>query len=835
MKRNLQTILLVLLSGLASSFAGEIHPPKDALGFEIGADYKLANFEQITDYFYLLAHESDRIKILKLGRTHEGNMLFAALISSPQNLQNIEKLKGVQKQLADPRLINDELADSLFAIGKTIICINCSIHAHEVGSAQMSLVLGYELATSNSADVLNILEQTIVILIPVHNPDGLNSVSGWYQRYLGTKYEGCRLPQLYQKYTGHDINRDWYMLTQPETRLTVEKIYNQWRPHIVLDMHQFGKYAPRLFLPPYCEPIDPNIDPILVNEMNALGQTVVMDLVASGYTGIITSTFFDAWSPSRAYVNYHGGVRVLSEVASCLIASPVYVNLKPKNKNKHQDLKQSVNYPVPWIEGNWRLTDIVNYNKAVTMSVLSYAARFSDMWKKNFYLVGKRAIHKKFGPTAYIIPQNQRNKSTLFELLEILQNGLVEIHQAEESFTVDGCSFIEGSYVIFLNQPYRAYAKTLLEKQQYPEHAQDRAYDISGHSLPPLMGIEFFSTTERIKIRMRKLTKIDRRAIASSDEVETAEYVSFSLMSNDAYKAVNFLFSSDCKLFLDQLTTTQIVIKNDISDDLREKLMNDYSIEIEPFANTMKLFLLKRPRVGLYKSNVPSIDEGWTRYVLEEYNFDYTSTEDAEIKRSGLHQRYDVILLPRLSGNELENGYNVSEMPAEFCGGMGPEGRNNLIAFVKNGGTLISIDQSIEFVISCFDLPVEIEDIQKKADIWIPGPILNLEVNPLHPIAFGSAKRVAFIAYRMPLIKTTHQTGVAQYADQNMLVSGALRGGELLSGRPLILDFKFGKGRVYLYAFRPFFRAQTRAAYRLVFNALLFDKYINFKNDTLNK
>ncbi|MBD3287954.1 hypothetical protein GF337_04050 [candidate division KSB1 bacterium] len=814
--------ILVLLSAAAITFAGEIPAPEEVLGFPVGADRRLADFDQIENYFHLLAENSNRVVIQELGRTHAGNMLFAAIISSASNLRQIEMYQEIQQLLADPRVITDEQADSLIQRGKTVVSINCSIHSTEVGPSQMSLLLAYELAISQAESVIDVLERIILILIPVHNPDGLNMVSDWYRKYVGTKYEGCRLPRLYHKYTGHDINRDWYMLTQPETRLTVERIYNEWHPQIVLDMHQFGKYAPRQFVPPYTDPIDPNIDPILVNQINALGRTIASEMTANGYRGIVTNHFFDAWSPSRAYVNYHGGVRILSETASCRIASPLYVNLnREANGKTREHLKKSLNYPALWLKGNWRLADIVDYNKAVAMSVLNYAARYSNVWLKNFHQVSKRAIEDREGPAAIIIPKNQRNKSLLFELLDILQRGQVEIHRAEESFSLAGQSFEEGSYFILLNQPYGAYAKTLLGRQDYPENVRGKAYDISGHSLPPLMGIEVIVANELPGIRLSEV-KQTKSPKSDTANILAADYFSFSLMSNDAYKVINYLLSKDYQLFIKPGEDVRIVCKNGLSDSDRKKLMNEFYLD--PLRSTIPRDLteLKQPRIGVYKSSIPSIDEGWTRYVLEEYGFRFVSILDSDIKSAGLWKLYDVIVLPRLSSKAINNGFSEADMPPPYCGGIGPRGKHNLRKFVESGGTLIAMDKSVDFAVSYFELPVQFEDVKKMTDFWMPGPILNMQLNQSHFVGMGAAENIAFIAHRVPIIKTVHQNAVARYADRDLLVSGGLHGGEKIAGRPLILEFEHHGGRILLFAFRPFFRAQTRASYRLVFNALLF-------------
>jgi hypothetical protein len=310
-----------------------IPTPTEVLGFTPGDDRKLASWDQVVDYFNRLDKASDRITFAELGKTSMGKPFVMATISSPENLARLGEYEKIQDQLADPRKLGsparrDRKAAELIARGKSIVVITCGIHSTEVGSYLSSMLIAHRLASSNDTEIKNVLDNTIIILVPSLNPDGVDIVKNWYDKTLGTPYEGTEPPELYHKYTGHDNNRDWYAFTQVETQLTVDKIYNVWHPQIVHDIHQQGPFGSRLFLPPYMQPVEPNVPKQIVEGYTELGNYLAKEMRAKGFQGITTNSTYDAWSPSRAYSHYHGGVRILSETASARIATPINVKFE---------------------------------------------------------------------------------------------------------------------------------------------------------------------------------------------------------------------------------------------------------------------------------------------------------------------------------------------------------------------------------------------------------------------------------------------------------------------------------------------------------------------------
>ncbi len=400
MRRTILSATILLFGGLFAAVAGVPAPmavgiptPSEFLKISIGGNGVLASYDEIVGYWRALDALSDRINVQELGKTTMGRPYVAAIVTSPANQKRLDEYRTINNRLYDARLTTESDAQSLIARGKTIVAIQMGIHSDEVGAPQLSLELAHQFATDNSPRMLEVLDQTIIVLSPSHNPDGTQMVAEWNGKTLGTLYEGARLPFLYHHYVGHDNNRDWYMFTQAESRITVGQIWNRWHPQISHDLHQMSPDGARVFVPPYLEPVDPNIDPILRDQTNALGSRMAAELAARGKEGVVTNAIYDLWTPARAYVNYHGGVRILTEVAGARLASPVTLSLSSLRPGIGFDPRRaSWNFPRPWGGGAWRLRDIMDYQHVAVDALLDHAARNRQSWLSSFWQVSKRAI-----------------------------------------------------------------------------------------------------------------------------------------------------------------------------------------------------------------------------------------------------------------------------------------------------------------------------------------------------------------------------------------------------------------------------------------------------------
>ncbi len=839
-------LLALLFSEVHSSHpANDLPKPETHFGFRLGSDKKLADYHQILAYFKALDAASERVLLQNLGKTTEGNDFIVAFISTPENLRRLSEWQNLQTRLADPRKLGEQEREEAFKRGRSIVLINCAIHSTEVGATQMAPELAYYLASDNSPEVASILENVMTLLVPSHNPDGQLRVVNWYRKNVETSFEDAPLPELYHKYTGHDNNRDWFMFTQKETRLTVEKLYNAWHPHVTIDMHQMGSNGARLFVPPYIDPIEPNVDPVIVSLLNMLGTHVQAALTAQGKAGVVSNAIFDAWTPARAYQHYHGGLRFLTEVASARTASPIKIAAKDLRGGMGYNARQvSWNFPLPWQGGEWKLRDIVDYDFAAAMTILQHAALNREFWLRSLFEVQRKAIAPKNAPAAFIIPAAQRDPQGLLDLLRILQLGAVEIHFAKKDFAFEGGTAQRGDYVIRMDQPYGRFAKALLEKQNYPlipgSDGKPRIpYDVTAHTLPLFLGVEVFAAAKLPPLDLELLREIDFNKVSTM----RGDYFALSRSNNASFHAVNMLlrkgvpvFSAEQE-FIDESTTwpvgTFIVAAEQqrvVVEELQRNPERLTSAHDNPSA--VEWHMLKRnpsakqkavhaQRVGLYKSEISNMDEGWTRFVLEDYGFEYRSVNNARLRAESLRMSLDVIIFPDQNAAEIEDGFDDKEMPAEYVGGIGEAGVRNLKRFVEEGGTVLALNEAAIFFIKKFWLRVEnvVANVERTS-FSAPGSVLRVIAQSAHPLAHGAQREETIFFVDSPAFRAQEGNAILTYPPAGLLLSGWLAGENYLAERTAMLEVPLGKGRIVLYGFRPQFRAQFRASYKFLFNAL---------------
>ncbi len=830
--------------------------PEEHLGFKVGEDRKLAGWEEVVTYFRSLGELSERVVTVEIGRSTKGNPFLMSIISSPENIGNLAEYRSLQGKLADPRTIaNESEAKGLVNRGKVVVAITCSIHATEVGSTQMSLLLAHRLAADRSAQVREILDNVILLLVPSANPDGLIDVKAWYESTLGESYEGVMPPFLYQHYTGHDNNRDWFMFTQQETRLIVEHCFNAWRPHVVLDMHQTRSNGVRMMVPPFVNPMGPNVDAILNAESAMLGAAMAADLTAEGKAGVAMNVVYDAYSPNRSYQQYHGGVRMLTEAAGARIATPVKVPERDLQSDRGETPRQVTwNHPLPWKGGTWSLSDIVEYDLSAAMSCLRHSARLRETLVRNFYQVGLNSLEQETPPHAFVIPTQQHDRSAAAEMLDVLRTGMVEVHEVLEAFTADGQHFGAGARVIMKGQPYWRYAKTLMEQQQYPEIPDQSGemprepYDVTAHCLPIQMGANAYTIKGRFAARMRLLESGDPsmpapfvhgRAPESRNPVASCASRSgvgaIPPESNAAAKLVNGLLAGGAKMWRTRdpfagngtaLSAGTFLVDDPgfVQDELPvQGEFPRYFLESMPNVRRLEM---RKPRIGVYRSHIANVEEGWTRYVLDEYGFKYASLVDTDIHEGELAERFDALVIPHQPVHQIRRGHRESYYHPKYSGGLGEQGAERLREFVEQGGTLITWDGSSRYAIRHLDLPVRnvLADLQRR-DFHCPGSLLAVLLDTAHPLSFGMPRLAAVMFYNSPAFDIRRGRVVAKYPLRNPLFSGMLVGPQQLYNRTALATVPVGKGEVVLFGFRPHFRAQARGTYKLLFNALYRSAY----------
>jgi hypothetical protein len=787
--RHLRHVFLAVLLAVALA-AAAVPTPESHFGFKIGTDRTVLDWSKVVSYFQALEKSSDRLRVKVLGNSTEGRPFIVVTISSAANIRNLDHILQVQQKLADPRTLSDAEADKLIAEGKSVVLITCSIHATELASTHAAIELAYQLLTEDNPKFRAILDNDIFLLVPTLNPDGLDMVADWYRKTLGTPREGSAPPQLYQKYTGHDNNRDWYFFTQAETRLTVAGVHNVWHPMVVYDVHQQGPNASRMFVPPWMDPVEPNIDPIIAQECNAIGTGMALDLTAAGKTGVVINAIYDFWTPARHYQAYHGGLRILTEAASARLASPV--TIKPdqiaNQAQGYSPRERTWNYLEPWMGGEWRLRDIIDYELIAMKSLLyQFAVRREDM-VRNFYMINKRQAART-SPAAFVVPAVERDPGAAQKLLETLAFGMVEIEQAGAAFEAGGRQYPAGSYVIRMQQPYSGFAKTLLERQDYPDlrlypgGPPKRPYDVTAHTLPMLMGVEAYAVESPVNVPLKPVKEFRFRM-----EQPPAEGV---LPASDSatWVEANRVWKSGRSLYRDPQT-----------GDLH-------------MANAAGLVEVKRPRIALFQPESGNSDEGWTRWVLEQFGFAYTSLPADEIRKGGLRDHFDALVFAEESAQGL-------------AGQLGDPGAAALKEFASAGGTILLFNTATEYAIRT--LGVNLKNVvptrQASQDFYSPGSLLNVKLEGRSPLAYGMPAAFTIWSQGSPAWDVPEGSGaqvVARYPQSGVLASGWLLGEKVLAGKAALVDYPIGAGRVVMFGMKPQYRAQSWQTFKLMFNAFL--------------
>jgi hypothetical protein len=837
-------IAAALLFGAALPLAAQVTTPSQAFGFEPGTDRKLADWKELTGYFQKVAAESDRVKYQEIGKTMEGRPFVLLTVSSPQNLAHLAEYKQIVTRLSDPRGTSPGEAKTLIARGKTVMIITFNIHSTEIASSQTAASFLYRMATSSDPAVLNVLNNVILLLVPSQNPDGEQMVVDWYKKTLGTPSEGTSPPFLYAKYVGHDDNRDWVGLTQLETLHTAQVI-DEWHPQILYDLHQQGADAPRLFLPPWVDPIDPNVDPLLVYSMNALGMRTAHDVASTGKTGILTHGVYDFWSPLRDYISLHNGLRILTESASANIASPIDIPFEKLGTGIGYDAKVAAwNYPNPWKGGTWHMGDIVAYQMDALASLTSSAANDRVQFLSDFYTVSEHAVHPAAGPFAYVFSPEQTDPAMAVKLAKTLFDAGVEVLQATAPFQAEGKTFPAGSYIVELAQPYRAFAKTVLERQKYPDIREypggppQRPYDVTGTTLPLFYGVDAVAVDRKFPVQATKLTaiaplvgRVDPGPASNgyllADNGNASLYALFSLLGEGvkAYRLTGAGYSPG---------TIYIPSQPGIAAKLAAAAKSfavTFTPSPAPVAGTALAVTL--PRVALYKSYVAALDEGWTRWVFDTNGIPYKTVYDADLRKGNLSAQFDAIILPDNPPQAILSGLGARGPRAEsggpvyakeYLGGLGPDGIAALKAFVEAGGTIIT-DNKASGVYATKDNPTFSNALLgvPSREFYCPGSQLEIAVDTTNPIAFGSTPTVPVFFETGPTFKISGDARpVGRYTTDHPLLSGWILGGKYLAGTAAIADVPTGKGRIVAFGFIPMYRGLSDATYKFLLNAMLY-------------
>ncbi len=846
--------LLVLIMPCWSA-AQNIPTPEDYFGFRMGTDSELARWPKIVEYFKLLDAQSDCLTVQNLGETTLGNPFLLAIFSAPENLGNLEKYRQISQKLADPRGLSDTEIRKLIQTGKFVCCQSYSLHSTEVAGTQCTPELAYELVTSNDPTIRMILENTIFLMIPCFNPDGQIMVSDWFYKYKGTEYNNTNLPYLYHFYTGHDNNRDGFQLTQDETRLFAKVVYRDWIPQAFADHHQFGSSGARFYLPPYVDPIHPNVDPLIWREHQLYGAHMAVALDQAGKSGFENGVSFAGWVQAlfNNTTNYHNICGMLTESASADWANPVYImpDQLGGSRGRYGYIPQN-SMPRLWPGGWWRLRDLVEQMMIASKATLELGARYREGMLLNMVRKAQGNIDRGVNgpPYAYIVPKDQHDFLTATKLVRIFQENGVEVHRLNGSYQSGSRLFAAGSYVFSCAQPMRVFIISFLEQVNYPDNAWTRShgdqspmrpYDLAEFNMAEQMGVDAIPILEPLRDINMSVVSTFIDPPAGSVHGSGNAYL-FDHKSNESLRAVNRLHAKGYQIeWIRQafdhaghhFAPGAMIVRgtSGLTGEVQE-LALDLGLDFWTAPSRIEggVYKLKTPKLGLYKRYAGGTsEEGWTNWLLKDFEFNHVSLFNKEMRSAKALKQYDVIIIPSDRYDRIVTGNASETVPPEYRGGIEKAGLTNLKQFVENGGTLITLNQAYELPQKIFDLPVRntVDGVDRK-EFFCPGSTVHIDVDVTHPVCYGMPARALGLYRRSPVLRVgagDFKDGVSapvRYAEENILQSGWLIGEKYLSKKPYVVEYKVGKGKVILLTTPVQHRAQMHGNFKLLFNSIFY-------------
>jgi hypothetical protein len=874
---KLAAALLVSVCALA-----QVPTPESVLGHKPGDDFFLASYDQSLAYFQKLAQSTDRLKLVKVGKTTRGLDWYIAIISSPENLAKLDQYKDTARRLALVKGLTEAQARELAHNGKVMVHIDGGLHATEVAGAQHTIQLAYNLVTREDAEAKAIRDNVILLLWFCINPDGQDQIAKWYMGNLGTPYEVSNNPGLWQEYIGHDNNRDGYMNNMIESQV-ITRAELEYYPTVFYNHHQTAPFPARIWIPPFGDPVSLNPHPLMYRWVNVFGTAMAAYLDEHGMPGAMHRGRFDDWYPGFVdhVNNFRNTVSFLTETALYRYATPHFYTIDEFPRDK-QDLRTEVFYSSPWRGGWWRLRDAVNYMMGASMAVLDTAAKNREELLYDRFRAGRDVIARftKDPPYAYVIPREQRDRQEAAELVRKMLIDGIQVDQAAKGNHI----YKEGDWVIPMDQPFAALVKELFDVQKYPEiphpPAVDSAaagrgaggggrgaaaaapavaaaapaaggrgagggrggrggaggaaaggqappaqmpYDVTGWTLPMQMGVEVVAVAE-------PMTAEDRaglRAISKVDPIPgkvtgSGPVFVFSHNTNASLVAVNDLLAAGVKVSFAKAEST-IYAEGNAAATLQKD-----GVDATSAKEAASAWPVKKTRIALYEPWAGNIDEGWTRWILEQNRFPFTRVHNPEIQDGHLREQFDTIVFAEMGTRQVMDGMQPGTVPGEYAGGIGEAGAQALRDFVEAGGTLVALGNASLFAIDEFHLPVtNVVQGLPQSQFFCSGSILRTELTtPNHPVVAGLPENPLVMFERNPVFDVGPNFRgkvLASYIkDRTPLMSGFLLGEHLIEGKAAAIDANYGQGHIVLLGFRPQWRGQSHGTYKFLFNALFY-------------
>lgn len=888
-----------------------ITAPADAFPQEPGSDYFLANYTQYAEYLKTLEKQSDRMKLVNIGKTAEGRDQWMAIVSSPENLARLDEYRDIAQRLAKADGLDAEEAKALAAKGKAVIWIDAGLHATETVTTQSQIHVLYRLLSQNDPETLRELDD-VIMLFPQDNPDGLELVADWYMRKAKPEdREFGSIPRLYQKYVGHDNNRDSFMSQMPETENANKVMFRQWFPQIIFNQHQTGPAGMVVFVPPFRDPFNYNYNPLVMTTLSEVGSTMHSRLVSedkpgSGMRSVAPySTWHNGMFRSIAY--FHNAVGLLTEIIGG--PTPERIPLVPETQLARND------EPMPIAPQEWHLKDSLEYQWFLNRAVLDYASRNRERLLLNIYKMGATNIAKgakdswtitpkdvdalqaaagdappppedgispwrardrvasdlysvlqepeNRDPRGYIIPAGQADMPTVTAFINALIKNGVDVEQASSAFSVEGKNYPAGSYVVKTGQAYRPHVLDMFEPQDHPHDVEypggppKAPYDITGYTLAFQMGIGFDRILEGFDGPFTPVADLVDPPAGKIAGAATAGWL-VPHTTNNSFILTNRLQKAGVPVSWvmqpmeaagHQFQAGAVWVPNSakaqgiMAASTAELGVDAFGVGSAPSTETLSL---TKPRIGLvdkYGGNMPS---GWTRWLLEQYEFPFSVVYPQELDKGNLNSKYDVLIFAdgTVPGDE-DSLYraprdseqpDAKDIPAQYRGWLGEITQGKTIPaiakFTQSGGTLITVG-SANRLAELVGAPVEAalykqDGNQRKMldrrEFFIPGSLVTARVDNTQPLAFGMPQQVdLFFANSQSFkAKGNGATPVSWFDNAKPLHSGWALGQDKLKDTVAVFDTNLGAGKIFMMGPEVTQRAQPYATFKFLFNGVFY-------------
>ncbi len=863
-------IFIVFNSNIA--YAGQpgsaIPSPESHFGFTPGDDRMLFTYQEMISYFMKLEELSPKVKMEQIGYSELGRPMYLLFVSSEENISNIDRLKDINRQLALEPELSDSQKKALVDEGKVFFLMTLSMHSTEVGPSQAAPLIVHEMITSDDREIEFILDNTVYMITPSHNPDGMDMIVENYKKYKGTKYEGSSMPGVYHKYVGHNINRDFITLAMSENEAISRAFSTEWFPHVSVERHQMGSRGPRYYVSPPSDPLSENILPGIWNWKRIFGSRALTAMTGAGLQGVSVNYLFDMYWPGCTSTSlWKGVIAMLSEAASVNIASPIYIepNELTVTGKGLSEYEISINMPDPWPGGWWHLSDIVEYERVNTFSYMHTAAIHREEILRHRNDITRKEVERgrTEAPYYYIFPAEQHDQSEFADLVNLLDKHGVNSYRLLADQVINHRTHKAGDIVIPLAQPYRAFIKEVMEAQKYPVRHYTtggpmiRPYDITSWSLPLHKGVEAVEINTRFGIPASAMTPVEMPFRIDRERPGSYRGVLFTVNNNESFRAAFSAAERGLKVerLVEPVTVDglefpagsfYIASSRNLEEVLNELLVQPHYITGRFGGRTERMDV---PRVALIESWFHDMDAGWTRYLLDTYRVPYTVLRPYELQEADLESDFDAVILPDQGQAVLMAGkggspgnYTISNYPPEYARGMEQKGLDNLLSFMDKGGKIISWGRSTELFMGNLSIGANDDNGQKQEfrlpvsniggrlsgqGLDVTGSFLRMKLRQDHPVTMGMPEYTGVFHRGNPVFATSFpnfdmdRRVLGSFPKDNILMSGFIENEKLLSGQVALVWVRKGEGQLVLFSFCPQFRGSTPATYKLLFNSLL--------------